>query len=74
MIQATTEKTGTPYVLVESRRREFLRPVDLRAGRFLVYSREGFVSQHRGLGAAERAVERAAAQGREGLHIYEVDP
>ena len=65
---------GTPFALIPSARGEFGWSPDLRAGRFLVYSREGFLSQHRSQERAAERVQRAARAGREGLHVYEVHP
>jgi hypothetical protein len=64
--------TGVPYMLIPSTRSEFGWRVLRKAGAFLVYSAEGFISQHRGQAGAESAVEHAVRCGRENVHVYEL--
>lgn len=63
---------GVPFCLVTSTRGEFCARVDLRRGRFLVYTASGRAGQHRTLHGAELTVERyRAASG--GVQVYRVD-
>lgn len=63
---------GVPYCLASSSRSEFSARVDLRRGRWLVYTASGRAGQHRTRAGAERTVDRfRAATG--GVQVYRVD-